>query len=126
MTLSLLLLHHSELVSSRWCHHDQIKRGLILLLLLTPSLPRSLLRAPGGGGGGSTRGKRLGGRQEASTTTQLSKRAFRRGAFGGFFRVSAATGACNSPHSWPTLHTQSTFCPPFAAALRDGTLKAQT
>ena len=99
MTLSVLLQHHSELVSSRWCHHDQIQRGLILLLLLTPSLPRSLLRAPGGGGGGSTRGKRLGGRQEASTATQSSKRAFRRSVFGRCF----ATGACNSHHTPPNV-----------------------
>ena len=128
VTLSVRLQHHSKLESSRRYHRDQIKRLLILLLLLTLSLPRSLLRAPGGSGGGSsTRRKRLGGRQEASTTTQSSKRAFRRGAFGGCFRVSAATGACNSPHSWSGPHsTQSTFCPPFAAALRDGTMKAQT
>ena len=99
---------------------------ILLLLLLTLSLPRSLLRAPGGSSGSSTRRKRLGGRQEASTTTQSSKRAFKRAAFGGCFRVSAATGACNSPHSWSGPHsTQSSFCPPFAAALRDGTMKAQ-
>ena len=99
VTLSVRLQHHSKLDSSRRYHRDQIKRVLILLLLLTLSLPRSLLRAPGGSSGGSTRRKRLGGRQEASTSTQSSKRALRRGAFGRCFSV--ATGACNSPHTPP-------------------------
>ena len=107
VTLSVRLQHHSELDSSRRYHRDQIKRVLILLLLLTLSLPRSLLRVRQAAAAAAPR---LGGSDSEGGRRQALPHSYPSAPSGG----APSGGSSESPRrqvlailpqlEWPTLH----------------------